>query len=1587
MKPFKDRLGLRPLGAACLAIFISSNTGCQSMTESASKDESNSNADASASTGTEDDREVEFSTLVEDDVDDDVDDEFTDEELTELAQETPPVGSVLIPVTDSNGNSGVYSILAQPISPTVPDTWSFAIQPVDPVKRKRLSYAWNFGDSGRVEHGQRTTHVFAEPGEYEITVSGFERAQSSSVFSSSSQGSDEPVFELQFVIEVEALDVSECDEDADCDDGLFCNGAEACNGGQCVSGDGPCGDDDCDEDTDTCIAEEEPEEPDGPGGPGGPGGPTGGCTSDAECDDGDFCNGDESCVNGACVDGDVPCPNGGCNETIDACSDVLIAVGDQWHYQKGLSGTPSVGWTDTFFNDGNWLVGPTGIGYGDGDDATILSDMAGNYVTVYARRKFEIPQGADVSDLKLAIDYDDSFVAYINGTEVVRRNIGNPGSPVNRGTESDSGREAGVVEEISLPVAGLLLNGTNVLAIEVHNFNIASSDLTLIPALSVGDAVACDSDSDCDDGSFCTGVESCVNGACQPGTAPCDADQCDEAGDFCYECGSNLDCDDGEFCNGTETCDEGRCFVGTPPCSADLCDEANEFCGECSQDSDCDDGAFCNGVEACDGGSCVVGVAPCDNASLCNEGLDRCDECGNDSDCNDGAFCNGSETCNNGTCNVGTAPCGSDLCAEDRDTCDECSNDSDCTDNLFCNGAEYCDTGVCMAGSEPCDDPSAPVCNESADSCDAEPNGGGFNQDFEGLSDGSDPVDWFDTGANNSLSQNDGLFKVQTSGGDKVLGTTSTQTNIHSHYVGDGSENWTAYEFTGRMRATSSTGGVGVTFFSGFPNSDSYYRLREWGGGTFHISPHGTDLTGGTSDSGVSLSAGTWFNFRVELEDTGSRTEIRAKVWAEGSNEPNNWQINCYDDNGTRATRGTVGVWAMGAGDKQWDDFGATFLNCDEDSDNDGEPNCSDGCPDDASKQSAGQCGCGIADSDSDGDGVANCIDECPGQADVDSDGDDTLDCNDDCPNDGDKTEPGVCGCGVSDDDSDNDGVADCNDVCPGFDDSVDSDNNGTPDGCQPCGSNSDCSDGLFCNGVEVCQSGSCVAGSLPCDSDEFCNESTDSCDADGWQAPIGIPEPSFGVRETVANTYGSDSYFTHWVDRNHSSATDSNNPNGSPSKPRVTVPTNLPAGSVVELRGGPYDYSSGGDLQMSANGTAQQPVFVRGPRNGPRPRITRSVNFGGKYMIVENIEFDGANGMFTDGGDHHIAVRNSEFIGGGGAGILIISWDGSTMHDIVISNCVIHDWGDYQASFDQDFHGINVGHKVNNIWLLDNELYHNSGDGVQINGGQGGWSSTHHIYLGRNEAWENKQTGFWAKQSSHVIMSENIAHGNRPSDSSLHAAGMGGQYDPNPIWFLYNEIYDCDTGFAQMSGDGGGGNSYYIGNVIHDLYDSNNDFNAGTAWSNAAFTLIGTNNRYIINNTAYNVPAGINGPATYGSYVIANNIIANINEPGGRHVMLEYPGAVNNSSLTNCLFYQNGSAVDIQWANSYPQATSFSGTFSANPMFVSPGADNYSLQSGSPAVGAGSSSAENSVYNTFESTYGISIRPDRATVDIGAPY
>src|SRR5262245_14858284 len=97
----------------------------------------------------------------------------------------------------------------------------------------------------------------------------------------------------------------------------------------------------------------------------------------------------------------------------------LVAIGDEWLYAKGDVAPPE-DWFDPAFDDSSWIPGPTGIGYGDNDDATLLTDMQNAYLSVFARRRFPGVAPGGITTLTLRITYDDGFVAYLNGSEVAR---------------------------------------------------------------------------------------------------------------------------------------------------------------------------------------------------------------------------------------------------------------------------------------------------------------------------------------------------------------------------------------------------------------------------------------------------------------------------------------------------------------------------------------------------------------------------------------------------------------------------------------------------------------------------------------------------------------------------------------------------------------------------------------------------------------------------------------------------------------------------------------------------------------------------------------------------------------------------------------------------------------------------------------------------------------------------------------------------------------------------------------------------------------------------------------------------------------
>ena len=150
-----------------------------------------------------------------------------------------------------------------------------------------------------------------------------------------------------------------------------------------------------------------------------------------------------------------------------------------WKYLDNGSDAGTA-WISPAFNDSAWPAGPGQLGYGDGDETTLLTATAAggtHPITTYFRHAFTVADPTRLLDLELKLLADDGAVVYLNGTEIVRQNL--PAGPVDFKTlasTSISGTAENAFTTHRVP-ATRLVPGTNVLAVEVHQSAANSSDL------------------------------------------------------------------------------------------------------------------------------------------------------------------------------------------------------------------------------------------------------------------------------------------------------------------------------------------------------------------------------------------------------------------------------------------------------------------------------------------------------------------------------------------------------------------------------------------------------------------------------------------------------------------------------------------------------------------------------------------------------------------------------------------------------------------------------------------------------------------------------------------------------------------------------------------------------------------------------------------------------------------------------------------------------------------------------------------------------------------------------------------------------
>ena len=155
---------------------------------------------------------------------------------------------------------------------------------------------------------------------------------------------------------------------------------------------------------------------------------------------------------------------------------ILINGGANWKFFKGVS-EPSESpgsWRLPNFDDSDWGEGEAAIGFGEGFLNTNLSDMRGNYSTVYFRKTFNIENPAQVGSVLLSAQIDDGFNAWINGKHIASTNVSNSELPYNA-TANSSGENKDFEEYPIANVGGLIVKGKNVLTVQLLNGSLNGS--------------------------------------------------------------------------------------------------------------------------------------------------------------------------------------------------------------------------------------------------------------------------------------------------------------------------------------------------------------------------------------------------------------------------------------------------------------------------------------------------------------------------------------------------------------------------------------------------------------------------------------------------------------------------------------------------------------------------------------------------------------------------------------------------------------------------------------------------------------------------------------------------------------------------------------------------------------------------------------------------------------------------------------------------------------------------------------------------------------------------------------------------------
>lgn len=158
----------------------------------------------------------------------------------------------------------------------------------------------------------------------------------------------------------------------------------------------------------------------------------------------------------------------------------LVKIGDEWKYFDQGS-LPAADWNTEAYDDATWATGKGQFGYGDLDEKTVVSygaDANNKFITTYFRKtiSLDVAAIASLDVIKAGVNFDDGVVIFVNGTEVFRSNLPATAITYNTLATKNYPTENEYVEFTFNK--NLFTTGNNVIAAEVHQASVSSSDLT-----------------------------------------------------------------------------------------------------------------------------------------------------------------------------------------------------------------------------------------------------------------------------------------------------------------------------------------------------------------------------------------------------------------------------------------------------------------------------------------------------------------------------------------------------------------------------------------------------------------------------------------------------------------------------------------------------------------------------------------------------------------------------------------------------------------------------------------------------------------------------------------------------------------------------------------------------------------------------------------------------------------------------------------------------------------------------------------------------------------------------------------------------